>query len=293
LPTLIYGLWVWFDAGTAILFDLRYTAARLGGATIAEQMQTLAHNLSVLLFQDVWFVLALIGLWRLRLSRGLSLAFLLLPVLVLGRTEALHHLSEYYLIPVYPFVALGLGQFAGDAAAYLNRWATQRLRRPVALRHAAAAAAIGLFLLFPAILLVRAGWSQATSGWETALEPFLVPGREARMAALYVSSQANPEDVTLASPAVAWLIDGPSADFQMAVAAAGVATPHLPADIPLSRWRFDPRLDNARFVVVDALWTRWAAVHVPGVDEMLREISEWDVGLDTGRIQVFMRPESP
>jgi hypothetical protein len=288
-PFLVYGVWMWVADSSAFLFDLRYTMTRLGGADVGAQMRTLSQNLTVLLFQDVWFVVGLIGLWRLRVARGLTLAFLLLPIIILGRTVALYHLSGYYLIPLFPFMALGAAQLGADAAAYLGGWAGERLGRPLALRYAGVAILVGLFLLLPAGLAVRADWRQATSGWQTALDPFLVPGAPARAAAAYVNARVGPEDLTLASPAVAWLIDGRAADYQMAAAATGLATPHLPSDMPETRWRFDPRTENALFVIVDDLWRRWAAAHVPGVAELLAQLGDWQLRLDSDGVQVYER----
>jgi hypothetical protein len=89
---------------------------------------------------------------------------------------------------------------------------------------------------------------------------------------------------------VAWLVEGQAADFQMAAAAAGRATPHLPSNLPPQRWAFDPRFRRARFVIVDDLWRNWAAVHVPGVPQMFEELSVWPLRLDTGGVQVYERP---
>ena len=113
----------------------------------------------------------------------------------------------------------------------------------------------------------------------------------AEQMANYVNERTSSADVVLASPTVAWLFKAHVADFQMAIAATGQTTAHFPADIPLARFRFDPRLDNATYVVLDPLWTGWASAQMPAVEEMVREVgSRWVKETQIGDFEVYRNP---
>jgi hypothetical protein len=132
----------------------------------------------------------------------------------------------------------------------------------------------------------------ARTGFATAIDPFLLAPADARQAAAYVNAHAAPDDVVIASPGLAWLLRARAADFQMAIAYAGTATPHLPADVPRDRFAFDPRLGRARFVVVDNLWRNWAVYDVPGVPALLAEAQTWPRVFAAGEISVYRRPQA-
>jgi hypothetical protein len=85
-------------------------------------------------------------------------------------------------------------------------------------------------------------------------------------------------------------VPGNVADFQMAAAAAGQSTVHIPDDLPPNRFAFDPRVPQARFVVVDNLWRNWAAVNIPAAAEMIRQVQAWPLVLKAGEIEVHRNP---
>lgn len=285
LPPFVYAAAMLLTAPEAFWFDLSFTLSRLGGVAPGQQVRTLAENYTLLLLQDSWWIAGLIGLFLLagRL-RAMALIFLLLPLLVLGRSEALYGLSTYYAIPLLPFVALGVGALLRKGIPAVVARLESGMPRPGAL------ALTGLLLGTPLLISTLLTAQRVQGTMQTAIDPFLVAGREARAAAAYANARMAPGELVLASPAVAWLIEGQAADFQMASAASARATPHLPPDLPPERWAFDPRFRRARFVIVDDLWRNWAAVHVQGVREMLEEVEAWPLQLEVGRVQVYERP---
>src|SRR5262249_13865506 len=99
------------------------------------------------------------------------------------------------------------------------------------------------------------------NGFPTAIDPFLIRADDAIRVAQFVNTHANSDDLVIASSAMAWQLQTRTADFQMASVATGQATPHFPDDLPASRFVYDPRLENARYVVIDDLWRNWAAVN--------------------------------
>jgi hypothetical protein len=124
----------------------------------------------------------------------------------------------------------------------------------------------------------------------TAIDDFLLTPSDAQRAAAFVNAHTNPDDLVIASPGIAWMLEAQAADYQMAVAATGRATPHLPADLPPDRFAFDPRYTRAQFVVVDNLWRSWAVIHVPTVTEMMREVEAWPLAFQSGEIAVYAAP---
>jgi hypothetical protein len=110
-------------------------------------------------------------------------------------------------------------------------------------------------------------------------------------AASYVNTRTAEEDVVLTSPTIAWLISSQAADFQMAVAASGEDSYHLPGDLPPSRFRYDPRLENATYVIIDPLWRGWASQTMPEVAEMVRIVEEeWTLEIRIGDFEIYRNP---
>jgi hypothetical protein len=231
------------------------------------------------------------------------LAGLSFPLLILGRTVALYSLSYYYLIPLLPLVALGIATLVyrglrlcfrlGNALAariedstFLSPRTTHGVSR--------LGAALALLVLIAPFATMTLRLLVATRNTlPTTIDPFLVDAQAAWMAASLVNDYANEGDVVIASPAVAWQIEADVADFQMVAAADGVRTPHLPANLPASRFAFRPSYAGSRFVIVDPLWRNWAAVHVPGVADTLKELARWHLLFAEHGVEVYANPAPP
>ena len=110
LPFGLYAAWMATTVPEAFWFDLDYTFSRVSGLSLFDQALTLAQNYTVLLLGDVWLLAGFVGLFLLRPLplRWLALAMVGLPFVVMGRSQALFSLSFYYMIPLLPFVALGV-----------------------------------------------------------------------------------------------------------------------------------------------------------------------------------------
>jgi len=290
LPLAIYAGVMLIIVSGAFLFDLSYTLTRVGRQTLWAQITTLALNI-VTLLSNVWLTLGLVGLVTLRerTLRGLSL-LLLLPVLVVGRSVALHGLSFYYMIPFLPLLALGMAALirAGiPLIAELISESTQRLVQHrltmfVCMVLASVAAALP-FVMFTLLTI-----QNVRHGWTTNIDPFLVSIADAKAVADYVNAQTQPGDVVIASPAVAWLIDADTADFQMVAAYDGQATPHLPGDVPTDRWTFEAGIEAADYVIIDNLWRNWAALHIPlAFDVMVLADEDWELLFSSGEVAVY------
>lgn len=276
-PVAVYALLQLAGAPHAFLFDLHYTLNRLNAIPLTQQAAVLEENIAVLLRQNGWLGLSLAGLVIGRQpsdvrnrARYLCLGLLLWPIIILGRTVALYSLSFYYMIPLWPLVALGSAMLI-ERLAHWRWWL-------------ALVVAVSFMVWLPATA------RQIYTGFVTPIDDFLINPADAHAAAQFANQHSDTDDVIIASPAVAWMLTGHAADFQMAVAATGQATVHLPANIPADRFVFDPRVENARYVIVDNLWRNWAGVQMLAVAAMMQTVAQWPIAFQSGEIVVYRNP---
>jgi hypothetical protein len=114
--------------------------------------------------------------------------------------------------------------------------------------------------------------------------------RDAENVIAYVNRHVASDDVVLAPPHVAWMVNGQVADFQQAVAYTGGETQNYPSDLDRSRFLFDCSVQNATFAVLWDEWREWAGEVMPDVDEAFQMIESWPVVYESGEWQVFANP---
>jgi hypothetical protein len=296
LPFGTYATIMLIKAPQAFLFDLRFTLFRLGRLPLPIQLRTLALNYTTLIFQDAWIALAVVGLFLLRplRLRHLSLLLFLLPIVTLGRTAALYSLSFYYNIPLLPLVGLGVAALIRCGVPYAHRTFRGALSPWLQGRPLAAVASVLLVLVVTVPFVTSASLTanQVRDGFSTAIDPFLIHPDHARQAAEFINERTGVDDVVVASPGLAWLLEANTVDVQLSIAATGQRTPDLPGDIPADRFAFDPRYTQARFMVVDNLWHTWAAWNIPGATEMLNQVESRPLVFQAGEIKVYDNPNS-
>ncbi len=296
LPFGIFAAIMLLTTPQAFLFDVRFVLSRINQLPLDRQAATLWQNITTLAGQDVWTIAGAIGLVLLRPPRlrGIALASFFIPIVLLGRTTALFSLSFYYLIPLLPFVALGVAGLIRYGASWLSRALTRWMNPAADVKKSAQADWVKLLsamlvagvLLISTVELVR----QVRDGFHTDIDGFLLDPITTHDAAEFVNQHATSNDLIIASPTLAWMLQVNAADMQMPIAYRGQATPHLPGNVPLDRWVFDPSIERARFVVVDNLWRNWAVPNVPGTSEMLAQIETWQLVFKAGEIEVYANP---
>ena len=132
LPLGSYAMIMLATVPQAFLFDLRFVLSRVNQLSVEQQAATLWQNVTTLAAQDVWLIVGVIGLLLLRPPRlrWIALAFFAIPIVLLGRTMALYSLSFYYLIPLFPFIALGVASLVRYGTACLtSRFGPQSVSR--------------------------------------------------------------------------------------------------------------------------------------------------------------------
>ena len=65
---------------------------------------------------------------------------------------------------------------------------------------------------------------------------------------------------------------------------------HFPTDVPADRFVFDPRFEQASYVVIDGIWRNWGAVNMPAVAKVMAEVEGWPRVFTSGDIAVYRNP---
>lgn len=322
LPVGIYAAGMLTTAPDAFLLDAAYTLSRTAGQSLEQQLQTLIDNYLTLLAFEPWFMLSLIGLFMLQPVRLRVIALLLFAagILIPGRVVALHNLSYYYMIPLLPFIALGVAALLRYGAGHIWQMARRWLQvappernpyappddtQPVGARsqtptmHTARLLVIailtGYIILIltgpPLVASYQATLKNVYDGYITPIDPFLIDPDTAQQAADIINQRAAPDDLVITSPVVGWMLNARTADMQMVAAAmTQQETPHLPASLPPERFAYPVSTDLARFAVVDNIWRNRGIYHVPGADDMLNTVQTWTPVFEQNNLTVYENP---
>lgn len=306
LPFICYAGTIASHNPATFWFDARYTFFLVTKLSWKQQLDILTTNLAMLTWQHSWISLGMLGLFWLRPRRFQWLVLLLFwtPLLVLGRTVALFNLSFYYLIPLLPFIALGVATlfYQGGPLVWRTLYISLLLAtKPLAWRRIkrlrrqllSLTATLMTIALMVTPFLINLRWLEHNVRHEfpTDIKPFLLNPDDSRQAVSFVNQRVAADDLVIASPGLAWLIESHAADFQMSAAAVGRETVHLPANVPAERFLFNPHYKQAKFVVVDNLWRNWAVWNIAGVPEMLDDLEgSWPRIFQAGDIEVYCNP---
>jgi hypothetical protein len=315
LPFTIYVAFMLHHDSDAFIFDLNYTLNRLQGVPLTQQLSNMADNYTILISQDFWFIGALFGLFLMpptRLSKLVAL-ILLTPIIVLGRTIALHGLSFYYLIPILPMVAFGMAALLcfGIPRLWIHlfrtvknivsnwTWLPNRLYTPYFQQYTSIllSGALTLFLtISPFLVTLDRTADSAQNSWQTIIDPFLINPDHAHEVAAYINAHIQSNDTVIVSPAIAWLIHADVVDFTIAPAQIIDERIHFwglrgKSAMPLRRFAHDPRYTSAHYVVIDNLWYTWGIHHAEGAWEMLTDVRDtWAIVFQTDTITVYINP---
>ena len=309
LPFILYSLGMMSLSKEAFLFDFKFTFFRLGKIPLVAQYPYIIFNYAVILLKDFWWSLAIVGMFLIpeKRFRDLSLVVFFMPLTLLARTAALPGLGFYYLIPLFPMIALGAASLVAAGTPYVlsiirrglekfmnvfikldQKGKLEPIWKPIIL----VVSSLVLFLVIfsPFVISLSLGVYQARTGLRTDIDPVMVDVQDAQRAISFINQRLDPDDVVLASPALAWAIESRAADFQMAIAAEGGETQHFPADIPSDRFEFNPEYGQVDYVIMDPIWINWAVPNMPEVAEMVQDVKNWPKIYHSGLVEIYENP---
>jgi 4-amino-4-deoxy-L-arabinose transferase-like glycosyltransferase len=302
-PLLAWGLTMWLSAGAHFLYDVRFTLQRTSPSLSVQMVRVLFYRTA--LEGDVWLAFGGVGLLTAgeRRQRRLFGGFYWVALIVLAQNSPLYGQASYFLVPLFPLAAWGIGTLAvrwipvllrevEQCATGALKWfpLSHRVRKASVI--ALTSGVLFLLLAAPLVTMAAEGVWMGHALYLSRFGSTLADPSTARKAAAYVNAYTDRKDVVLTSPTIAWLVDARAADFQMAVAATGRATQHFPAGIPEQRFRFDPRLEDAAYVILDPVWRGWAAGQMSEVARMVEEVEgAWSLEVAFGDFYVYRNPQ--
>ena len=150
---------------------------------------------------------------------------------------------------------------------------------------------MALLLALSAGLLGLLSLAGAATRFPTAIG-FSLPRStlQAHRVADWINARTGSGDLVLAMPQIAPLLDARSAELLEAVARDGQGTAFYPAGIDPTRFAYDPRLDAARFVVIDDFTRSWIKVYPRERALVARAYRSWRVVYRRGEYMVLAPP---
>lgn len=306
LPFVIYGVSRLIASPQAFLFDLQFFAFRASGDSLLVQLGTMILNIGTFLTREGWVILGFCGLFLLTSLeiRGIAMLVLLLPIMIISRTINFN-IGFYYLVPLMPILSIGVGRFVERAVVQIMQTFQPLMKNWLSkirflghgrerTRHILTAVVPTLFVfslvITPVFVLIFTLDNQIRFHAPHQILNYSDDIRGARQVQEYINNHIHEKDVILASPAIAWMLNGRASDYQIALAASGIKTIHLPP-IPAERLTFPISFQTARYVVVDAIWLDWAETEMLELVDIRKNMKKsWALVLEAGRYSVYENP---
>lgn len=281
VPLLIFLAFLVFGRTSGFWEDLQAlrNASKAGSLFV-----TLMH------YQDffqtgITYFIGLAGLLLLRRKNAAGFLFLiclLMIHIVLRKEDTIIRFVHYPVIPILPFVALGL------AAFILWAWHSIRHFSPVFL------------LLIPAIMGIWLGITQTRQGVEGRFISPLEFGmtkntKDNYLAATYINQHTESSDLVISTSVLWSLLDTFNADLAQSVVFKGEKIFFYLQNYPRERFLFSPAVENAKFVIMDAFTDEWRnqpsySLWLP-ISKVIMEIeANWELVHTQGEFRIYRNP---
>jgi|GEM_PF-547298 len=231
------------------------------------------------------YFLGFIGLLFIRRKKAgvfLFLLYLFMIHIVLRRKDTIIRFIHYPVIPILPFVALGI--------AALTLFLLYRLKSlsPVAL------------FLIPVVLGSYLSINQVRHGiwgrFPTPLEFGMTKNTQDNFAVgKFLKANTEPTDLVITTSVLWSLIDTRTANIPQSQAYEGKKVEFYMHPFPRERFLFPPALKNARFVVLDSFTDLWKdkpadPIHGPLCEAVLKIEKNWEPVYTRGEYRVYQNP---
>lgn len=304
IPFVSYSLVMILLHREAFGFDFQFIFNRVNN-NFGKQTVFLLVNIYELINKDIWITFGLLGFFLSKNKRfGIySFFFFLFSFIFSARHSPMTGLSYYYFIPFFSIIIIGvsfffqffyiktsvlLEYFFQKTIRALNPWSKEFKRQHVVkLARYLSAFTISLFLAPTLIFSLYKTLNELNGELNTSMTSFMVNYFDAKLASEYVNNQVKSEDLVVASPAVAWMIESNHVDFQISTSYNGYPSIHLPNNIPKNRFQFNSDYRIAKYIIIDNLWTDYAIHDNIHIRNMYEEIVNWPLVWSWKKIKVY------
>jgi hypothetical protein len=309
LPAAYFTLMV-LQAPQAFFQDLHYLMSeRVGGGPLMRAFLAV-WNYKQLLLWDAWIPLGAFGLTRLKPGPAwlyTQVYFWYSLFMTAAGTPALGGVGYHYAIPLFPWLAVGIAAFVAWAfprlATILERLCVSLCDR-LRVRRGATMPCLGQRLVVGVVLF----WLLLSPFAATAVQLRFRPGSASPYPSLemervtvqdyqglerlmsYLKREVTPNDVVLAPPGVAWMVEANVADFQQTTAYAGGETQNYPRGMDRSRFVFDCSLSAADYALWWRGWREWEGGKMPDVEAAYRAVEQWSLAFQSGEWRLYTKP---
>jgi len=266
-----------------LLFDIHHTASRLDTAP-----GTLLVRLADLFRFDPLVVLGLGGL-ALATGGRTRRAIVGLAILLTGLVLAIRDPAPTFRAaePLLPLAGLGMGALILAVMDLIALMVGSSVRS-----RGTRAAFATLVLLVPlGATLLLSDLGSVRAGFTTGLQPTLPrSAAAARRLAAWMNARVRPGDLVIAMPGIAWLFHCRTTELLQAAAVSGHGTSFYPDGLSMARFVYDPRLEAARYLVVDRFTRLWATEHPQERALIARAKYYWPIVYRGGEYVVYAHP---
>lgn len=304
----LFALLIYFSAsyslyGNWFLFDWQVTFGRGTSLPFLNQIGKIILNFIFFVFDDYSVLISILGVISLPNRRlgVMALLGIVIPYIITARTFSTLSHSYYYFLPYIPFVAIGISNTIIQVSKWIfdfsDELTTTILSQKVPARIMERLKVflfdtIFLFtIIAPAAVLIIGLHLQTTQQFQTSFDHLLINTEEFNQVTDFVNHLAEPGDLIIASPAVAWALNANTTDYQISIAVNESPTIHFPQGIPKERMRFESSIEKADYVIIDPIMRSWKSYEIPGIEEWIIKVeTEWLQVMQTKTISVFRNP---
>jgi|GEM_PF-663721 4-amino-4-deoxy-L-arabinose transferase-like glycosyltransferase len=307
-PFIVYATFMLIKSPNAFIFDFLFTFSRVDNVSLIEQFLNVLANYLALILKDKWIIFGFLGFFVMENKKfGLfSFFFILFPMIFTSRVSSITGLSYYYFIPLFSFIVIGISSFTLFFLKVITNsfeiFFTSILTKIDSIIHLLDqkkrfrfSKLLSAFLLsgfiVPLLLFIIYQDSFYSSNFLlTTMNHVMVNSDVGKKATDFVNNNVDAEDLVIASPALAWRINSKIADFQVSLAYLQKSTMHLPGNIPLDRFEYNSDYKNAKFIIIDNIWTNWAIKESTEVKKIVEETQQWPLIWNQNEVFIYQNP---